>query len=87
MNHRHRKILQALFAHPVNGNINFKDVEHLLGELGAEVDNKSGNRIGVVLNGHKAAFHNTGHSVPLDEVVQIRKFLETCGVTPADYPA
>ena len=88
MNHRHRKVLQAIFAHPVNTNLNFRDVEGVFTELGAEIDNKTGGRIGVTLNGHSAAFHHTtGHSVPVDEVVQVRKFLEGCGITPADYPA
>jgi hypothetical protein len=26
MNHDHRKILQAMFAHPVNANLNFQDI-------------------------------------------------------------
>jgi hypothetical protein len=86
MNHRHRKVLHALFAHPLNANVDFKEIEHVLRELGAEIDNKSGSRIGVTLKGHTAAFHHTNHSLPKDEVVQIRKFLETCGITPADFP-
>ena len=49
MNHRHRKVLQAIFAHPVNTNLNFRDVEGVFTELGAEIDNKSGGRIGVTL--------------------------------------
>lgn len=87
MNHRHRKILQSLFAHPVSANIDFKDVVHVLEDLGAEIDNKSGNRIGVSLNGHTAAFTHAHHSLPKEEVAQIRKFLESCGVDPANYPA
>jgi hypothetical protein len=38
------------------------------------------------LRGHTAAFRHAGHSLPKDEVVQIRKFLETCGIAAADYP-
>jgi hypothetical protein len=87
MNHRHRKVLQALFAHPISANIDFKDVVHVLAELGADIDNKSGNRIGVTLNGHTAAFTHAHHSLPKEEVVQIRKFLEATGVDPAKYPA
>ena len=63
MNHRHRKVLHALFAHPVSTNIHFKDVMHVFEELGAEVDNKSGNRVGVKLNGHAAAFSHAQHSL------------------------
>lgn len=86
MNHRHRKVLHALFAHPMSTNINFKDLMHVFEELGAEVDNKSGNRVGVKLNGHSAAFSHAQHSVPREEVAQIKKFLETCGIDPARFP-
>ena len=86
MNHRHRKTLHALFAHPVSHNINFKDVLHVLEDLGATVDNKSGNRVGVSLNGHTAAFTHVHHDLPINEVNQIKKFLVTCGVDPANYP-
>jgi len=86
MNHRHRKVLHALFAHPVSGNIHFRDVEHLLTELGAALENRSGARVGVTLDGHTIAIHHAQKSLPLEEVQQIRKFLETCKVDPADYP-
>jgi hypothetical protein len=86
MNHRHRKILHALFAHPISNNVDFKDVVHVLEELGAEIENKSGNRIGVRLAGHSAAFVHAHHSLPKDEVVQMRKFLTTCGIDPEQYP-
>ncbi|MFV0295564.1 MAG: type II toxin-antitoxin system HicA family toxin [Hyphomicrobiaceae bacterium] len=87
MNHRHRKVLHALFAHPVSANIDFKDVMHVFEELGAEVDNKSGNRVGVTLKGHTAAFTHAHHSMPKEEVQQVRKYLEQCGIKPEDYPA
>ena len=87
MNHKHRKVLAQLFAHPISANLDFKDVEHVLKELGAEIENKHGNRIGVTLNGHSAAFSHVNHSLPKDEVAQIRKFLEGAGVNPSQYPA
>ncbi len=86
MNHHHRKILHSLFAHPVSANIDFKDVNHVLTELGADIENKTGSRIEVSLKGQKAAFHHVTHSVPKNEVMQIRKFLEACGVTPEAFP-
>ena len=87
MNHRHRKTLHSIFAHPINNNLDFKAVVHVLEQLGADVDNKSGNRIGVTLNGHTAAFTHVNHSLPKEEVVQIRKFLQGAGVDPEQYPA
>lgn len=86
MNHRHRKVLHAIFAHPISSNIDFKEVVHVLEHLGGEIDNKAGNRIGVTLKGHSAAFVHAQHSVPKDEVMQIKKFLTTCGIDPADFP-
>ena len=86
MNHRHRKVLHALFAHPISANINFKDVMHVLESLGAEIDNKAGNRVGVTLAGHTAAFVHSHHDLSKDEVAQMRRFLATCGIDPAAYP-
>ena len=86
MNHRHRKVLHAIFAHPISGNISFRDVEQVLQELGAEVSNKSGARIGVSLNGHTVAFHHGGHSLLKEDVIQVRKFLTDAGISADDYP-
>jgi hypothetical protein len=86
MNHHHRTTLHSLFAHPISANLDFKKVVHLLEDLGTEIENKSGNRIGVKLNGHSAAFSHAHHDLPKEEVVQVRKFLESCGVTADKYP-
>jgi len=86
MNHHHRKVLHAIFAHPINANIDMKELERTLAALGAEIDSKSGARLGISLNGHKVAIQHVNHSVPKEEVVQVRKFLETCGVAAADFP-
>ncbi|MEC9345818.1 MAG: hypothetical protein VYB54_06300 [Pseudomonadota bacterium] len=87
MNHHHRKVLHQIFQHPVNANLAFQDVESVLRELGAEIDNRHGSRIGVTLKGHTVAFHHAAHSLPKEEVQQVRKFLEACDVDPArDWP-
>lgn len=86
MNHRHRKVLHALFAHPISANIDFKDVESVLRELGAEIDNRHGARVGVTLKGRTAVFHHAQHALAKDEVVQLRKFLVDSGVAPEQYP-
>ena len=42
---------------------------------------------GISLKGHTAVFHAAHHHLSKDEVVQLRKFLETCGIDPArDFP-
>jgi len=86
MNHHHRVTLHALFAHPISANIDYKKVVHLLEALGAEVDNKPGNRVGVTLQGHSAAFKHAQHDLPKEEVIEVKRFLEACGITPAKFP-
>ncbi len=87
MNHRQRKVLQSLFAHPASGNIKFVDVEHMLAALGAEVDTKTHNRIAVTLEGRTMLLHNIGHDLSKDEIGQVRHFLESCGVTSEGHAA
>ena len=86
MNHRHRKVLHALFSHPVSANIDLKDVQAVFKELGGEVEDRSGARIAVTLKGHTVLFHNAHHTLPKEEVQQIRKFLIDCGIAPEQYP-
>jgi hypothetical protein len=87
MNHHQRQTLHALFAHPISSNIAMSDVTSVLAHLGAEIDNRHKARIGVTLNGHTAVFHTPQHHLPKDEVAQLRKFIESCGIDPArDYP-
>lgn len=87
MNHHHRKILHTLFAHPINNNISMSDVESVLKEMGAEIKAAHSGKTHVVLKGHSANFSHAKHSLPKQEVIQLRKFIETCGIDPErDYP-
>ncbi|MEQ1712438.1 MAG: hypothetical protein ABL908_13690 [Hyphomicrobium sp.] len=86
MNHRHRKVLHQLFAHPISANIDFNDVQSVLKELGADVEDRAGARVAVTLKGHTVLFHHANHSVPKEEVQQIRRFLIDCGVAPEQFP-
>ena len=86
MNHHHRKTLHALFDHPISANISFKEIERVLEDLGATLEARSGDRLAATLKGHTAVFHKSHHSIPKDEIVNIRHFLESCGVSPAQYP-
>jgi hypothetical protein len=87
MNHRHRKVLHSLFAHPVSANVDPKHVAAVFADLGAAVTHGGHGQVKVTLNGHSHAFHDTRHSLSKDEVVEIRKFLELAGIDPRrDYP-
>ena len=87
MNHRHRKVLHAIFAHPLNNNLDPEAVVHVLEELGAETKHAGSGALAVSLNGAQAHFHIRGHSVPGEEVMRLRRLIEQAGVDPArDYP-
>jgi hypothetical protein len=86
MNHHQRKVLHAIFAHPLNANLEMKEVVNVLNGLGAEIDAKSKSRLGVTLNGRVTVLHLTSHSLLKADVMQIRKFLESCGINADAYP-
>ena len=57
MKRKHQKTLELVFTHPVSGNIHWRDIESLLIELGAEISEREGSRVGVVLFGEVRVFH------------------------------
>jgi hypothetical protein len=68
--------------------IQLKDARrNVLNGLGAEIDTRTKSRIGVKLNGKETLLHLTNHSLMKAEVTQIRKFLESCGISAGAFPA
>ncbi len=84
MKRKHRKTLALLFSRPVSGNIPWRDIEALFVELGAEVSEREGSRIGVYLFGEIRVFHRPHPSPETDKgaVASIREWLRNNGVTP-----
>ena len=84
MKPKHRKTLERIFSRPVSANIKWKDIEALFVSLGAEVSEREGSRVAVVLFNEVRIFHRP-HPAPTTDkgaVSSIRKWLETHGVTP-----
>ncbi|MBK6865339.1 MAG: type II toxin-antitoxin system HicA family toxin [Ideonella sp.] len=84
MKRKHQRTLEALYAHPTSANIAWKDIEALFVELGAEVSEREGSRVAVVLFTEIRVFHRPHPSPHTDKgaVVAVRKWLEQHGVTP-----
>jgi hypothetical protein len=55
MRRKHRRILEAIFAHPVRANIQWHDFEALFIDLGAEISEREGSRVAVVCFGAVAS--------------------------------
>jgi len=81
---KHQKILELIFARPTSGNINWADIEALFIELGAELSEREGSRIGVRLFGERRVFHRPHPSPNTDKgaVASIRTWLKENGVEP-----
>ena len=84
MKRKHQRTLESIFSRPVSGSLPWRDIEALFLELGAEVSERAGSRVAVVLFGEVRVFHRPHPSPDTDKgaVASIRKWLEEHGVTP-----
>lgn len=84
MNTKQRKILSAIFADPINGNIEWRSIESLLVALECQVIEGSGSRVTFILHGQRADFHrpHPGKEALRYRVKDVREFLQRAGVKP-----
>jgi hypothetical protein len=84
VNAKHRKILQAVFADPVNGNIEWRKIEALLIAVGCRVIEGAGSSVTFEKSGLRATFHrpHPQKAALRYRVKDARRFLEQIGVTP-----
>lgn len=84
MKRKHQKTLESIFARPVSANVQWRDIEALFAELGAEITEREGSRVAVVLFGEVRVFHRPHPSPNTDKgaVASIRKWLEQHRISP-----
>ncbi|PRB84662.1 HicA [Pseudomonas sp. MYb185] len=84
MKKRHHKTLEQIFSRPVSGNIQWRDIEALMLDLGAEISEREGSRIGVRLFNERRVFHRPHPSPNTDKgaVASIREWFRVNGVKP-----
>ena len=84
MKRRHQRTLDLIFARPTGANIQWRDIEAMFVELGAEISERAGSRVAVVLFEEVRVFHRPHPSPNTDKgaVASIRKWLEQHGVEP-----
>jgi len=82
MNSKQRKTLMDVFHNPVKSSIVWKDVESLFRALGAHIEEGSGSRICIMLNGVIAVFHKPHPQKETDKgaIKSVRHFLKNAGV-------
>ncbi len=82
LDHQHRITAQKLFGHPLNHNIHWIDVCSLLERFGDVHETHRGNWA-VTVEGETISFGSTRtRDLTEDQVIKVRHFLESCGVTP-----
>jgi len=84
MKGKHQKTLELIFARPASANIKWRDIEALFVELGAEISEREGSRIGVRLFGERRVFHRPHPSPCTDKgaVASVREWLRNNKVKP-----
>jgi hypothetical protein len=84
MKRKHVATLNLIFARPASGSVKWIDIEALFVQLGAEIDEREGSRVGVFLFGEFRVFHRPHPSPDTDKgaVASIRKWLQGHGVHP-----
>jgi hypothetical protein len=84
MNSKQRKTLAAVFADPVSGSIEWRDIENLLVASGCRVIEGDGSRVRFNFNGAIASFHrpHPNKEAKRYQVREARAFLTQIGVTP-----
>lgn len=84
MSRKHRRTLEAVFDDPARSNIPWRDIEAMLGALGAEITEGEGSRVRIALNGVRAVFHRPHPQKETDKgaVRSMRRFLTEAGVMP-----
>jgi len=89
MSHKHEQLLKLIFHDPISGNIHWREVESLLGHLGAEMESLSGARIRVRLNRAEGILHRPHHSnvMTVQAIKHLREYLGRAGATPSMYEA
>jgi hypothetical protein len=82
MRKKHTRTLNAIFSDPAQSDILWRDIETMLGALGAEISERRGSRICISLNGVDAVFHRPHPRKETDKgaVSSVRRFLKEAGV-------
>jgi hypothetical protein len=84
MNSKHRKTLEAIFADPVNGGLDWARIEALLIALGCQTIEGNGSSVTFEKDGKRTYFHRPH---PQREALRyriraVREYLATLGVKP-----
>lgn len=78
MKRKYQKTLDQIHTRPTSANIAWSDIESLFVGLGADVSERAGSRVAIVLFGEVRVFHRPHPSPQTDKgaIASIRKWFE-----------
>ncbi|WP_159309747.1 type II toxin-antitoxin system HicA family toxin [Spiribacter roseus] len=84
MKREQQQTLESVFARPPSANIQWRQVVSMMQALGAEVTERRRSRVAFILSGKVNIQHrpHPGPSLDKGAVVDLRDFLESCGIKP-----
>ena len=84
MQKKHRVTLEKIFHRPTLGTIKWKDIEALFVSIGAEIEERAGSRIAVILAESVQIFHRPHPSPDTSKgaVTAVRQFLTNQNIQP-----
>lgn len=85
MSHKHKVIIEKVFAHPIATNIDWKKLSHTLEHFGAEIEVSSSNKAKIHFKDKELVMGLPHHGHELAdkaEITKLRHFLEEVELTP-----
>lgn len=83
---KHQITLRAIFNQPIRSDVEWTQIESLLGALGAQMSEGRGSRVRLALNGVRAVFHRPHPQKETDKgaLKSMRRFLQEAGIRLQD---
>ncbi|WP_319379983.1 hypothetical protein [Thiomicrorhabdus sp.] len=85
MSHKHKTMIEKVFAHPIATNIDWKKLVHALQHYGATVEVTSANKAKIMVGEQELVMSLPHHGHELAdkaEVTRLKHFLEAIELTP-----
>ena len=84
MNNKHRKILESIFADPVNASMAWSDIEGVFRAYGGESREGTGSRVWFIFGNQVAVFHRPHPQPTTDKgaVKSARSYFASIGLEP-----
>ena len=85
MSHKHKAIIEKIFAHPIATNVDWKKLQHTLEHFGATIEVSHNNKAKIFIRDQEIVLGLPHHGHELadkSEITKLRHFLESIELTP-----